>query len=205
MTLAARCLRVGALVCGATLWLRIYALETCLATTIDPFLWEELVLDADFVGIAECETAGGIVANYAVAESWKGAAVGTKLSIRVAVDYWEPQFPVALCDERYLVTAFKSATFPNVTSMTVGGAVPLWWRKALADYELPLFQGGVLLPLGKGERPLGGVGSDHTDLHSFKQAVSDFLKLRPSERELHLLRRFADKYLFLAPEQTGQL
>jgi hypothetical protein len=41
------------------------------ATTIDPLLFEELVLGADFVGIVECDQAGGIVARYRVIESWK--------------------------------------------------------------------------------------------------------------------------------------
>ncbi len=32
------------------------------ATRIDPLTWEELVLQADFVGVVECVVAGGIVA-----------------------------------------------------------------------------------------------------------------------------------------------
>jgi hypothetical protein len=43
---------------------------TASATTIDPLLFEELLLRADFVGIVECEQAGGIVAAYSVVESW---------------------------------------------------------------------------------------------------------------------------------------
>ena len=39
------------------------------ATTIDPLLFEELVLGADFVGVIECEEAGGIVAAYRLIES----------------------------------------------------------------------------------------------------------------------------------------
>src|SRR5690349_6845760 len=77
------------------------------ATTIDPLLFEELVLGADFVGVVECRTAGGVVAEYTVVESWKGPKAGTRVTIRVAVNYWEPQFPIALCGERYFVTAYK--------------------------------------------------------------------------------------------------
>ncbi len=49
----------------------LYALlwpQSASATTIDPLLFEELVLRADFVGIVECEQAGGIVATYRVIE-----------------------------------------------------------------------------------------------------------------------------------------
>jgi hypothetical protein len=94
------------------------------ATTIDPLLFEELVLGADFVGIVECEQAGGIVASYTVVESWKGPKPGTRITIRVAVNFWEPQVPIALCGERYFVTAYKEASF-RMTSTTSGGPVPL--------------------------------------------------------------------------------
>ena len=50
------------------------------ATTIDPLTFEELVRDAHFIGIVECETAGAIVARYRVIESWKGPEAGTKLT-----------------------------------------------------------------------------------------------------------------------------
>jgi hypothetical protein len=62
------------------------------ATTIDPLIWEQLVLDAGFVGVVECETAGGIVAGYRVVESWKGAPVGTRFKMRLAINFWGPQF-----------------------------------------------------------------------------------------------------------------
>lgn len=106
------------------------------ATTIDPLTFEELVLGADLVGVVECVTAGGIVAEYTVVESWKGPKRGTRLCIRAAVNYWEPQFPVALCGERYFVTAYKSAP-ARVVSMSEGGGVPLWWRDLPADFRLP--------------------------------------------------------------------
>jgi hypothetical protein len=48
-------------------------LQNTRATTIDPLIWEQMVADASFVGIVECETAGGIVARYRVIESWKGS------------------------------------------------------------------------------------------------------------------------------------
>ena len=105
-------------------------------------------LRADFVGIVECNRAGGIVAGYSVLESWKGPRPGTHITIRVAVNYWEPQFPITLCGERYFVTAFKRAPL-RVTSTTSGKPVPLWWRNIPADYNLPLFQGRKRLAPGR--------------------------------------------------------
>src|SRR3954454_2184044 len=94
------------------------------ATTIDPLLFEELVLGADFVGVVECDRAGGVVASYTVVESWKGPRPGTRVAIRTAVNYWGPQFPVALCGRRYFVTAYTEAPSRVVTT-TSGGGVPL--------------------------------------------------------------------------------
>jgi hypothetical protein len=165
-------------------------------TTIDPITWEQFASDADFIGIVECETAGGIVAKYRVLESWKGAPAGTAFSIRVAVNYWEPQFPIALIGEQYLVAAFRSNAPSRIMSTTVGSPVPLWWRNIPADYSLPLFQGRVLLPLRGGGRELYAIGSDHPDLKSFKEAAQQFLALSPDQREVRLLQRLSEKYLF---------
>ena len=170
--------------------------QPALATTIDPLTWEQFAADADFMGIVECQTAGGIVAQYRVIESWKGAPAGTTISIRVAVNYWEPQFPIALVGMQYLVGAFKREAPLRLMSTTQGSPVPLWWRKLPAEYELPLFQGRVLLPLKAGKRELYALGSTHSDLKSFKEAVRQFLALSPDLRELRLLQRLADKYLF---------
>jgi hypothetical protein len=170
--------------------------QPAFGTTIDPLTWQQFASDADFIGIVECETAGGIVAKYKVLESWKGAPAGTTFSIRIAVNYWEPQFPIALIGERYLVAAFRSKAPTRIMSTTLGSPVPLWWRNIPADYSLPLFQGRVLLPLREGGRELNAIGSDHPDLPSFKEAVQQFLALSPDQREARLLRRLSEKYLF---------
>ena len=44
-------------------------------TFVDPMTWEQLILKADFVGVVQCEVAGGIVARYKVLETWKGALI----------------------------------------------------------------------------------------------------------------------------------
>jgi hypothetical protein len=147
------------------------------ATTIDPLLFEELVLGADFVGIVECEQAGGIVAAYKVIESWKGPKPGTRMTIRVAVNYWEPQFPIALCGERYFVTAYEEA--PNrMMSTTSGGPVPLWWRTIPAEYSLPLFQGLKLLAPGE---------ETGAEFQKTRKAAQTLLARKPAEQEAALL------------------
>ena len=165
------------------------------ATTIDPRIWQQLVADADFVGIVECVTAGGIVAEYEVVEPWKGAGAGERFRLRIAVNYWEPQYPVALVGERYLITAFRSAPPSRMLSTTSGGGVPLWARELPADYRLPLFQGRARIPLDGEGHALFGLGTDETDLERFKAAVKKLLDASPEERELALLKALADKYL----------
>jgi hypothetical protein len=166
------------------------------ATTIDPLLWEQMVLDSEFIGIAECETAGGIVASYRVIESWKGISAGTRFNLRVAANYWGPQFPVTFVGERYLITAYESQDqTTRLVSMALGNPVPLWWRNIPADYHLPLWQGRVRLPLTEAKRPLDPLGSEHPDLSSFKKAVNELLSLSPEEQEVRLLQALARKYL----------
>ncbi len=148
------------------------------ATTIDPLLFEELVLRADFVGVVECEQAGGIVAAYKVIESWKGPKPGTRIAIRVAVNYWEPQFPIALCGERYYVTAYKEAPF-RMMSTTSGGPVPLWWRNIPSEYGLPLFQGRKLLAPGEEKT---------AEFQKTRKAAQTLLALKPAEQEAALLK-----------------
>ena len=166
------------------------------ATTIDPLIWEQMVLDSEFVGIAECEVAGGIVAKYRVVESWKGMTVGTQFTLRMSTNFWGPQFPVTLVGQRFLFTAYKSYAPTRIVSTTFGSPLPLWWRQIPADYRLPLWQGRVMLPLRKEERALSALGSNHADLNAFKKAVDELLSLNSDDRERRLLQALAKKYLF---------
>lgn len=188
-----RFLRLAA--CAAAVLFVAGALRPARATTIDPLIWEQLVLDAGFVGVVECDTAGGVVAGYRVIESWKGVPVGTRFRIRMAINYWGPQFPLTLVGERYLVTAYASQAPTRIMSYTSGAPVPLWWRNIPAEYNLPLWQGRVRLPLGAGEQPLRELGSEHADLASFKKAVDELLSLGAEAREVRLLKALARKYM----------
>jgi hypothetical protein len=155
------------------------------ATTIDEMTFAELVLGADFVGIVECNRAGGIVAGYSVLESWKGPRPGSQITIRVAVNFWEPQFPITLCGERYFVTAFKQAPL-RVMSTTSGEPVPLWWRNIPADFSLPLFQGRQRLAPGE---------KNGADFQKIRKSAQKLLALEPAEQEAALLKSVIEKEL----------
>ncbi|MCM3873537.1 MAG: hypothetical protein ND895_22870, partial [Pyrinomonadaceae bacterium] len=197
-TMRSRSLQRIALV---AIFLAVLQTQSALATTIDPLIWEQLVLDSEFVGIAECEWAGGIVARYRVLESWQGMPVGTHFTLRVATNYWGPQFPVTFVGEKYLITAYKSPAPMRMISTTSGNPVPLWWRNLPAEYHLPLWQGRVRLPLAETKNPLDPLGSEHPDLNSFKKAVDELLSLNPEGREIRLLQALAKKYLFSRLDQ----
>lgn len=163
---------------------------TSRATTIDPMLWEELVSGADFVGVVECTEAGGIVARYRVVETWKGTELpGASITIAEAVNYWEPQYPLALVGERSVVTAYRSAAPSRMISTTIGGPVPLWWRDLPSDYGLPLFQGKADLHRGD-LHDVGFRGS----LAEFKPKVMAFVALDEQGRELAVLKARAAKW-----------
>ena len=175
------------------------------ATTIDPLTLEQLASGASFVGVIECETAGGIVARYRVVESWKGAPVGTQFSLRTAVNYWEPQFPVALAGQRSVVTAYANRAPSRIMSTTSGGGVPLWWRNIPFDYSLPLFQGEGSLPKETG-KSYYAFGKEFSNFLAFKERVRGFLSLSPEKSEVAILRSVWNKYSRDdKPEQSAQV
>ncbi|UCD15226.1 MAG: hypothetical protein JSV34_05775 [Candidatus Omnitrophota bacterium] len=174
-------------------------------TTIRPRFWEELVFHADFVGIVECTTAGGVVARYKVVECWKGdLAPSTVISIRVPPDYWGPRFPVALCEEQYLVTAFKKPPSFKILSYTQHGPVPLWWRDIPADYSAPLFQGWAKLPLGNKLHGIDPFGPIDGDWKTLRRDFQEFTALPPSQQEARLLKRIAREYFTKSGEEKDE-
>jgi hypothetical protein len=172
--------------CVLLMWLAGVAIvwpKTVSATTIVPIPFEQLVLTADFVGTVECVQAGGIVAKYKVIESWKGEKPGSSVSIRMAVNYWEPQFPIAMCGQRFFVAAFKKD--PTRLMTTSGGSVPLWWRKVPSDYRTPLFQGVTSLEAGGDKSP---------EFQKTRKAVEGLLALNADGREAVFLKLRIGKY-----------
>ena len=162
---------------------------------IDPLTLEQLVSWADFVGVVECETAGGIVAEYRVIEGWKGAPAGTRFRLKTPVDFWEPQFPTVLVGDRSVVTAFASKPPSRVVSTTSGGGVPLWWRDVPHEYSLPLFQGRAGVPDAAATgRKYFAFGEKFDDFGQFKARVQKFLALSPEQSEVAMMRSLYGKY-----------
>ena len=165
------------------------------ATSIDPMRWQQIAVQSEFIGIVECEVAGGVVAQYKVIDCWKGAAKGKSLRIQIAMDYWgNEQFAMALCGERYLIAGFKARPATTV-SATLNGGIPLWWRQVKTDLTTPLFQGRAKLPLKKGQA-FASFGTQHTDMDAFKTEVKKFLAQDLLEQERQLLLAMCQKYLF---------
>jgi hypothetical protein len=160
---------------------------------IDPYTWEELVLKADLVGVVECVTAGGDVARFKVMESWKGPPAGTELNLRTTRDHYWEQFSIALCGERWLVTAFhRPGERIGIRWDIFSLAGPLSWREIPSDYFLPVSQGSVPLPFEK----LKAFGETQKDVEGLKAAVRAFLDAPSSRREALLLRGLALKHVF---------
>ena len=154
-----------------------------------------MVSDADFIGIVECEVAGGIVARYKVIESWKGAPAGTNFTLKERpIVLYGPEFPLALCTEQFFVVAYQT---DSSHSFTGGRESPASWRDLLpADYATPSFLGRIRFPLREGlDRPLSTYGSPHRNLEEFRKAIDEFLALTPEEREANILRHNTRKYL----------
>ena len=177
------------------LWLAIAALVSrAQATTIDPLTFEEILYGADFIGVVECITAGGIVAEYDVVDAWKASDLPSPLRIRIATNYWEPQFPTVLVGERRLIAAYATRPAWTVMSTTLGGPVPLWWRDVPADLRTPLFQGCVRLPATESALR-SDFGSSATSIDELRAAATEFLALSDEEQRTRVARRLARKYL----------
>ncbi len=117
------------------------------ATSIDPMLWEEMLEAADFVGIVECVTAGGIVAKYKVLECWKGAeSPRAEIAIRTEIDYCEPQYPLALCRQKAFGAVYKDFAPCQFMSFASEICPPTLMRKIQWDYASSLFHGMELDP-----------------------------------------------------------
>jgi hypothetical protein len=171
----------------------VCVVDTAIATTIDPILWEEFALRSDFIGIVECTKAGGIVAEYRVLESLKGAGAGETIRLKMAFDTWSASFPIALRGEKYFVTAFRAAP-SNIMSTTYIGFFPLWGRMVKHDYELPLHQGMVRLPAQEDWRfRMGAKDSKAKNFGEFLDDIRELLAKDRKESELLLLKAIFDK------------
>ena len=187
------------------LWVAVLPLY---ATQIDPLRWEQMAVCCDFAGIVECTTAGGGVAEYKIIDAWKGTQDTKPIRIRVAANYWEPQFPLALIGERYLVFAYKSNTHSNIASTTLGGPVPLWWRNIPHEYKLPLFQGRYLID--KEQKVFTNLFNESnrsyqkTPVSNIKEQVKGLVSKTKKLQELTLLKILFKKYFMDRHSQRYQ-
>jgi hypothetical protein len=158
------------------------------ATSYTTAPWKIPVLNADMVGIVECEIAGEIVAGYRVVESWKGPPAGTVLRIDSGLDYFHQRFPIALVGERYLVFAFKpEAPVATISSFSNGRDFPLWWRRLPSNYHVAVSEGRLLLPGEREKGALWSMGYEQGDLESFRKDARSVLSLDPDGQEAQRL------------------
>ncbi|HEX7078042.1 MAG TPA: hypothetical protein VF363_06460 [Candidatus Eisenbacteria bacterium] len=167
--------------------------------------WQCIVADAQFIGIAECVVAGGIVADYRVTESWKGPPVGSRLRIAqsTSTDYGTRLYPLALVGKRYLIVAnapnmnWNEGEWPSILH---GVASTTAWRRIPVDYFAPW---GVT-PVARAEAPpdrgvpgvLGIVPLDTDDrrtsrLDAFHEAVKPLVAMDARRLEIETLRAAA--------------
>ncbi len=177
------------------LFVLVAALSPAQASTIIPQLWEQVVDDTDFVGIVECETAGGIVAKFRVVEAWKGSRAGAVLTIDMGTDVFGDPFRTALCGDRYLFAAksLPAGARVKVGDVSVVPPVPLWHRSHAVDHRVDAFQGRVRNPASAGQFFFD---APYRNLAEFKAAVTKFVSMDPEDREKALLRAVADRHLF---------
>jgi len=149
--------------------------------------WEDYVLRADFVGIVECTTAGGIVARYRVIESWKGPAAGTEMTIRSETSSSGDHFPITLAGEKFLIVARRTRRPLIEEKPRSRGSEPMWWSPLPYEYEFLGSSGRVLLPVDR-EEGLWEICSEHRDVDSFRLAARILIDLTPDQQEAYFLR-----------------
>lgn len=135
--------------------------------------WEQLAQEADFIGVVECVTAGGIVARYRVEESLKGMAVGTEFLMEEFSDSMGNHYPVRLCGERMLVMAAKIKAPMERNSSDLFWTIP-------ADYFALFFGTWELeyLPALK-----ASFGDSVTSVKEAEEVIQKFLEASENEKE----------------------
>ena len=167
------------------------------ADSVVPAPWYYQVAQASFVGVVRCEVAGVVAAKYRVIESWKGAPVGSLLTIDQQFETYGAYSPFALCGEKYLACVFSTTYLsPRPFDLTrlAGLASPYWWRDAEALYYTHKLPDLLLMPVkqSRGFDQFGMWGKKVT-LQAYRDSVLTFLSLPPAERESQVLRDSAKK------------
>jgi len=180
------------------------------ATSYIPEPWQLIVEQADLAGIVECVTAGEIVSEYRIVESWRGPKAGTVVRTQGCASVWEPSLPIALVGDRSLVAAWKwRSDFRLISGVRMGygpgGSIPEWWRESPAEFVIasPLGMSGlparVRTDQGWANHLLGGYADG---LSSFRKEVKSFLALSDEAREAAVLRSMIDWHVIRGPGGT---
>jgi len=160
------------------------------ADTVRPYTFEELVRDASFIGVVECEIAGIEVARYRVVEGWKGLAPGSRATIRMLTgNRWDPEleFRIALVGERWVVAAFPPVRLGRFAWHYEN---PLWWRHLPADLEAGR-ENARVHPPSPDSRSLRWFHGQHECLDELRRAVLELLELPADRLEARVLRAVA--------------
>lgn len=184
---------------GGLRHLLVFVAAQAHGTSIDPLIWEQLVLDSDLVGIVRVVDGGGVVARYEPVQILKGEQTKA-FQLRIPPDYWgsHSQYPLVLRGEHYLITARRQPFISRIASLTSHGGVPLWRRDIPADYQVPLFQGVEWLSKTSQGLEWSAEGNGFHfagDLGKFRQAVTQILELPEPARTRVLIERLTEKYL----------
>jgi hypothetical protein len=159
------------------------------ATMVMSIPWQNLVTDADFVGVVECELSGGNVAQYKIIDAWKGAPDKASIRISPPTDYWHSPFNVVLPGDRFVVAAHAIGFRSAMMSTSSNSGDPIMDRYLFADYSAPLMQGmDKINPGGKHY-----LNFNVSSLETLKSHVSSFLQLSDEERELQMLKASAKR------------
>lgn len=169
------------------------------ADTYSPSPWYQQVAQASFVGIVQCEVAGVIAAKYRVIESWKGAPVGSLLTIDEQLRHTATYSPFAVCGEKYLACIYSTSHVPlrpsDVTRF-VDEIYPCWWRDSKAEYHTRVLPRLLRLPIDRDD-DLGafGIWGKKVTLKAYRESVLTYQAMPPAEQEDRVLRPFVKSTL----------
>jgi hypothetical protein len=174
------------------------------ADTYVPHPWYQQVARASFVGVVQCEVAGVVAAKYRVIESWKGAPVGSLLTIDEQLRRTATYTPFAVCGEKYLACIYSTSYLPlrpsDVTRF-VDEIYPYWWRDSKAEYHTQVLPRLLRLPVKRSD-DLGafGIWGKKVTVKAYRESVLTYLSLPQAAQEDRALRPFVKSILRVYPQ-----
>lgn len=182
------------------LWIVMFSVPA-MATSYIPQPWQIRALQADFIGVVECEMSGGLVAQFKVIEVWKSQEDTSSMRISLHRDYYGPQFPLVFSGDRFLVFAQKIDDDQQYVDFDIRlFTLPIWLRNQQADYRVSM---GCKWRITDEDRPI--FNSDSTTLEEFKLEMNAFLA-SPIEEQMLPIRKFNVKmFLPRKPPTTKEM